>query len=586
MNSYEIVNNKTFSVNEEGERKLLANFSATITEEIRYADGASLLETYLTIVGKQTNPKGEEIDLPEVAVSATAFPSMAWVVQNWGVRAVVQPGGSVKEDLRTAIQMASDPKITTVYKSLGWTKVKGKDMFVHAGGGIGANGNDPSIQVQLPQELSRYDLKPDPTIPLRSSILATLALTKAGPPELMWTLLAATFAPALGPVDFAIHVTGRSGTFKSEVISLFQSHYGAGMDARHLPGSWSSTANALEAQAHYARNAPFVVDDFVPTGTSWQVRAYQTTADKLIRAQGNQSGRARLTDTSNLQSTMYPRGIILSTGEDTPDGHSVRARMMILEMTPGDIDPVKLTGAQADRKLYPGTTAGFIQWIAQHPQDLTPITDKVRSQYLDIGHTRTPSMLGRLIATLHVFFNFVEDSKVLPLPKVNELRAQAGTSIVEAAARQQSYLEATDPCDLFTATIRQMFASGLGHVRTLSGGIPKNATALGWTSEDLGSDIPTFKSRGPCVGWVNWKDGEIYLDVTAGFAIVKKVAGSEMQLTKQTMLKRLKDSGHLTRTDETRQRNTVRVTAENHPRQVLCLSIQQVLDTMEGQDDE
>ena len=44
---------------------------------------------------------------------------------------------------------------------------------------------------------------------------------------------------------------------------------------------------------------------------------------------GNQAGRARLTDTSNLQQTFYPRGVIFSTGEDTPEGHSVRARMMI-----------------------------------------------------------------------------------------------------------------------------------------------------------------------------------------------------------------------------------------------------------------
>jgi hypothetical protein len=46
----------------------------------------------------------------------------------------------------------------------------------------------------------------------------------------------------------------------------------------------------------------------------------------------------------------------------------------------------------------------------------------------------------------------------------------------------------------------------------------------------------------------------------------------------------LKDAGALCRTDEGRQRNTVRVTAENHPRQVLCLSLSTVLDLEEIED--
>ena len=388
-----------------------------------------------------------------------------------------------------------------------------------------------------------------------------------------------------GPVDFALHLTGRSGTFKSELISLFQSHYGDKMDARNLPGSWSSTGNALEAQSFYAANAPFVIDDFVPIGTSWQIKAYQTTADKIIRAQGNQSGRARLTDTSSLQSAYYPRGVILSTGEDTPEGHSVRARMMIMELSPGDVAPDKLTKAQHYRPNYSIAVAALIRHLCTHPIDLRSRSDAIRNKCLSIGHTRTPPMLGRLVATAEVVLHWAFERHYISENARARFTKLATESIMDAGKRQQQYLESTDPVELFSAAIRQAFGAGLAHMRTLNGGIPAKPTMLGWTEDKDHNDFPIYKSHGPCVGWVNWNNDEMFLEINVGYNAIRKIAGHEMALTKQTMFKRLKDAGALLRTDEVRQRNTVRITAENHPRQVVALSIAGILETQEGVDD-
>jgi hypothetical protein len=35
---------------------------------------------------------------------------------------------------------------------------------------------------------------------------------------------------------------------------------------------------------------------------------------------------------SSLRSVYYPRGLILVTGEDVPKGHSLRARLVVLEL--------------------------------------------------------------------------------------------------------------------------------------------------------------------------------------------------------------------------------------------------------------
>lgn len=584
--TYKVTHHQTFRLDDEGVEEQMANFAAEIIRETHFVDGATR-QTTITIRGTQPNPDKPNDDdnpvrLPEIEIDAENFPNLGWVMPNWGVRAVIRPGGSIKDDLRACIQLRSKPEVTTIYRTIGWMDIGGKPHYLHAGGAISEKGNNPSVRVVLPNELSKFDLRTK--VPAVEAVKATLELANLCDPTVTWPLIAATLVPLYGPVDFGIHLTGRTGTFKSEVMSLFQSHYGAEMDARHLPGSWSSTANALEAQAFYTANAAFVVDDFIPTGTAWQIRAYQVTADKLFRAQGNQSGRARLTDMSKLQTTMYPRGIILSTGEDTPEGHSVRARMLILELSPGDVEPVRLTVGQKNRALYPGTVAALIQRLAATPVSLTKRADEIRNANLPIGHTRTPGMLGKLIACIEDFIRWAGDIGAIKDGQVKKLQKTAADAILAAGNRQTSYLEATDPTDIFLATVRHALAAGLGHFRTVNGGIPAGAGNLGWSEETSSSDMPLWKSRGPTLGWVDTKEDELFLDITSGYNIVKKAAGNELTLTKQTLFKRLKDAGQLIRVDEARQRNTIRVTADGHPRQVLALSMSNVLDTQEKVD--
>src|SRR3990172_2105312 len=487
---YEVLNNRTYRIATDGERELLANFAAEIVQETRFVDGR-VEKNNIKIRGtKEKN--GEEIILPEVIVNTNNFPAMAWVLQGWGVQAVIASGGSIKDDLRTAIQLRSKPIKKTVYRHVGWTDDLPEPCYLHASGGIGPKGNDPTIEVRLPSELQHYNFS-EPLKNIPNAIRATLSLTQLGKREVTWPLLAATFAPLFAPVDFAIHLTGRTGTYKSELMSLFQCHYGCKMDARNLPGSWSSTPNAIEAQTFITKNAAYVLDDYVPAGTSWQVRAYQTTADKIVRSQGNQSGRARLTDTSNLQTTMYPRGIILSTGEDTPEGHSIRARMLILELAPGDIQLPKLTTAQNNRKLYEVTTQAYIQNLAKNPVP-TYATEvaALRDKMTGIGHTRTPSMAATLITAISHFLQWAKTAGALK--NTSALLTEATKAITDAANEQRHYLENADPVDIFTATIRQIFAAGLGHVRTVNGGIPRGAAALGWTQENFDDQIAHLKS--------------------------------------------------------------------------------------------
>lgn len=578
MNAYEVQRWQSYRVADDG-MELMANFVARIVAETRYDDGLNT-SSVLTVEGEMPpadpdDPEPKPRKLPAIDITAEEFAAMNWPMKRWGVRVIVMPISGCRDDLRTMIQAQSDPKLTTVYKHTGWVKVGREQYYLHKGGGIGKAGNRSDITVQLPQELDRFDLtceaKP------KDSVRASLALLDLVKPSVSWPLLAATLAPLYGQCDFGVHVTGRTGSYKSELLSLYQSHYGAGLDARHLPGSWSSTGNANECLAFLAKNAVIVIDDFVPGGTTWQVRALQAQADKLFRAQGNQAGRARLTDASNLQQTMFPRGIVFSTGEDTPAGHSVRGRLLIRELEAGDIEAKYLTLAQKARALYPGTVAWLAQSLAQVPADLAPRIEQVRDENHGIGHGRTSTMLGRLIAVAEDFLERARAAGFIDTPAKTMLEASAREAIMEAGEEQASFLEDSDPVDSFCAAIRQVLATGGGHVLQTNGGVPQNAEQLGHTAERSLGEMPLYKTRGPCIGWCRFKDDELYLDVAAGYPVVEKAMRTETPLSKQTMIKRLKQAGLIKRAEVDRNRHTIRIVCQNSTRQVLCLSLTKVM---------
>jgi hypothetical protein len=419
------------------------------------------------------------------------------------------------------------------------------------------------------------DKSHDPKVCYRASInLHTLA------PHVVWPLLAACYRAAIGNCDFSVHLSGQTGTFKSEVCSLIQSHWGETMDARKLPASWNSTGNSLEAIAYHAKDAVLVVDDFVPLGSSWSVRALQKAADQLLRGQGNQAGRARLNESSRLQQTMYPRGLILSTGEDIPEGHSLRARMLNLELSPGDINTKQLTLAQGRRQYYPQAMRTFIQYLAS---DLDRVQARVAERAIEIrdanhgiGHARTPAMLGEMLAAIEELLHFGMQRSYIDDKESLQLLTLCEATLVKTAGHQVDYIRDTNPADTFLDTLRSMLTSGQAHLRSKSGGIPKVAPRVGWTKVNGKGEVPHFKANGPLIGWIDSRTDEVYVDVGSVSAIQRASQG-QLAMTKQTLFKRLKDAGALARSDETRERNTIRVICQGAQRNVIAIPRSQIL---------
>lgn len=151
--------------------EVLANFAVTIESEIIEDDGSTQIRKFV-ICGML--PSGEK--LPQVEVDAKDFSTMAWVLELWGVRALIEAGRSIKDHLRAAMQMLN-PNVPTryIYSHMGWRLLNQQHIYLSFGGAVGYDG----IEVRPTPDLARYRLPQHPENP-RAAMEASLRFWEVG----------------------------------------------------------------------------------------------------------------------------------------------------------------------------------------------------------------------------------------------------------------------------------------------------------------------------------------------------------------------------------------------------------------------
>jgi len=622
----------------DGERIVaLANFDAIIIEEIVLDDGAT--ETgELSIFGTLAGGR----PLGTARVPTGQFASMGWVIEQFGVQAVVNPGSGNQDRLRAAIQIRSgDVPRRRVYGHSGWRKIDGVWGFLHSGGALTAakwdrmqdcgterncfgptteaviNGRLPEgmavtgiakgtegtegteiqfisppcidAEVRLPEPLApiRFGQPPD-TEDRRQTIRASLAMLKLAPAQVTAPLLGAAYRAAVAsfaPTDVAVHIVGQSGQFKSEIAALVQAHYGAAFTRLTLPGSWSSTANALERVSFAAKDCLCVVDDFAPHGTQTQVAQLHATADRLIRSAGNHAGRERMGADGKLRPTYAPRGLIVSTGEDTPRGQSLRARLIILDVGKNAIDAARLTKCQADASSgrYSTAMAAYLSWLAPQLDELGPRLPErqaeLRQQVRQAGsHPRMPDAVASLAVGWELWLRFAIDAGALTVREAVELWGRVWKALVTVGSDQADAQASEDSASRFLSLIGSAIASGRVHLLAEDGsGRPEPPGRWGWrvdrTTVIDGEVIVQYKPSGQHVGWTDGTQN-VYLDMEQAYAVAQRYAqdqGETVPLTARVLWARLRELGVLASVEKERGKNYVRKTIDGVRRCVLHL---------------
>ena len=557
------------------ERQRLANFCAWITGERIEDDGAerrSLLDIEAEIHDRTAR----------FMIAAASFSNMGWVVENIGADAVLEPGFGAKDRTRAAIQYLSGRVLRHhTYAHTGWRHFEAHGWaYLHTAGAIGARGALSGIDVNMPGPLSRYALPaPGTRDEIAEAVRASLAIVDIAPDRITVPLLASTYRAALGSADFSLHYSGFTGSGKSELAALAQQHFGPEMHAKQLPGAWSSTANQLEGLAFSAKDTVFVIDDFVPQGTAIDRARLNQSADRVLRGVGNASGRGRAGPDGKPRAAKPPRALVISTGEEIPGGQSLRARMLVIEVTKGSIgDGVlcNLTSYQenAISGIYAMAMAGFIQWLAtdfegRRREFETKAKTRRQDLVLSSSHARTGDIGAQLATAWRFLMRYAVESGAISQNDAMAYLQRADTALAQAAHEQSDIQETCDPVERFRALLNGAVSSGRAHIESPAGGVPVSSPeALGWRR--IGTN---WQPLGRSIGWED-SVGGLYLEPEAAFAAVQEMgaaSGEGIGVGNATLRKRLHERRLLlsTEKDKNKERLTVRQTIGGRRRNVL-----------------
>lgn len=119
----------------------------------------------------------------------------------------------------------------------------------------------------------------------------------------------------------------------------------------------------------------------------------------------------------------------MATGEQVPEGHSIRARLLIVDVGPGDISQPILSECQryGQQGLLATSMSAFLQWVARRYDALQC---RLRTRTLEIrgqmnptsAHARLPGALAELQAGWEIFPEFASEVGAIDCKEERRLR--------------------------------------------------------------------------------------------------------------------------------------------------------------------
>ncbi len=492
----------------EGTEQQLANFDARIVRQEVLVDGSGDLPRLLVIEGHHASGRR----LPPARVAAAEFAGLNWVLSAFGTDAVISAGSAVRDKLREAIQRFSGTvSETRVYQHTGFVRLADGWGFLHAGGVIGSC---LPVAVELSGALARYRL-PATVADGREGVRRTLALFELSPEPAISVLWCAVYLAPLASIlqpDLTVWLWGRTGSFKSTLAALLLSHFGA-FDRKTLPADWSSTDNMLERLAFLAKDVPLVIDEFAPAGTRQEQQKLVVKASRLIRAQGNLSGRGRMRADTSLRPAMPPRGLIIATAEMPPPlPESALARTVLVELARGGINRAALTEAQTQTADLAEAMALYLGWVAKHYDELQETLPEAfrhaRQAHQEAGHLRVPEVLANLEVGAATALTAFGDLGLADTAIVGDVMGRIRRDLHTIGCQQRGQVAQARPGLRFVGVLRELFAKKAAYLVSRSGDVPFLAEELGWqlsaTTAEQGADATVVPGRGGSrLGWAD-----------------------------------------------------------------------------------
>ena len=486
----------------------LCNFSARIAEENFIDDGQDSQHLF-TIEGKLF----DKIILQRIEIPAEKFPGLTWV-SKWGSRCCLEPGQTVKDFVRHAIQKASpDAPVLTHYGHLGWREINGQWVYLHAGGAIGNGPDMPHVSVKLSRELERYCL-PHPPLHKQESaadfsalekkaLAASLDLLDIGSRAVTLPLFCLVYlAPLttlLNPMpNFSFYLFGQSGTFKTTAALLALAHFGKFTGVEGL-SNFEDSKSTLELRSFKLKDSLQVIDDYHPSSNRKAAENKEDIAQRMIRAYSNRTARGRLNADLSERARYEPRGMMMMTAEEQPTLESTLARVCIIEVTEGALDRTKLSAIQKKADDLPLAMSSYIAWIKDNMTEIKETFPArfraLRDQAAAEGfHKKLPEQAAFMGVALETATSFFNEKGALSDEAAAALVSEGWSIFRELAAKQQQRIKDDDPVAMFFEIISTLLLQGQARLECYPGYAGDRIGAgeqIGWYDSACLYFIPT-----------------------------------------------------------------------------------------------
>ncbi|MBQ4238931.1 MAG: hypothetical protein II698_06460 [Ruminococcus sp.] len=514
----------------------VCNFVPRIVSEKTVDDGAV---TEKTLVLSGIHADGST--LPPVEVNGADLSSFNWLLDKWGAKCIIEVGPRCREYLRYYIQTTADSADRlTEYHVTGWKKIDGEWHYLLPG--------DDSLNVTLKGKLQHYcgeqGFTPEDLIDAYD-----LFEKPPAPSRVIQPLVAFTFLTPLNEFmrqagcmpKFALFLTGRTGTRKSTIAALILSFFGR-FTSTDLPMSFRDTANSIIANSFSLKDVLTCIDDFYPSDNA-EMKKLNATAQTVMRAYGDRTGRARLRSDSTLMESRPPQGNAIITGELSPDiGESGTARYFALELKEGDVDLSRLTLCQNDAEngAYRRTMTAYTQWLKQSflsdgdcTSEFVAVLSKLyreyRTDYIHHNltcHGRLPETVASLMIGMRFFLQFLKEIGVIKQEEQDFDLDEFRKLLYALADIQSEKVEQDKPAHVFIRKLWSLIEGGKVLI----------------TERNRPKEFDPFPP-----GYIGCQDGDYYyLNKELAHSAVKKLCteqGESFPLSAKALVKALAEEG-------------------------------------------
>ncbi len=505
-NGWEIVDGKLTHYGEP-----LGNWHARITHELTQDDGMNPPTVLYTIGGGlDTSDRFESVE-----VRAEDFDAMRWVGRHWGARPITYVAPGKTYQVRRCIQEISrhELKRERVYTFTGWKEIEGKRLYLTTTGGLGADGLDTSVRVDLGlNRLNHYAL-PDPPADLRPAIKASLDFLQLADYQVTVPILAAMYAAPLTPIrslNAVLWVYGTTQSGKSTLSHLALTHFGPtfikGHDY-HAPADFgTSTVTSLEGIMFSTKDAAVILDDYAPAHSgATEARRIAKSAHYVVRSVGNRSGRGRARADLSEQTLRPPRGLVITTAENPLVGQSIVGRMIYVPVEPGQVikpndddhqkeTPLDVAQRQAQSGLYAQAMAGYIRWLAgrwdtiadELPARIDSATRAARNLFPS-GQSRLVDYYGLLTETLRLLLAYAQEYGAIEQGEADNFLVAYQVKLVELLKSQGDRVASQSPVLKFWQALSDLLAQKkvyLAPKKERDFVPPDRADLIGWYDRD------------------------------------------------------------------------------------------------------